>query len=107
MKDLEQRYGVNPADFCADVPKVLFRTHSKGTDSPLEILKDDLFNTASKKYLTKDQIKYVGDLIELVASRVKDNSELRSKLAKNENIFDAEEPYDMLILRKIYSIFTK
>jgi len=106
MKELEEMYGVHPADFCNNVPKILGRTHVKGIDSPRESLNDPMFVGAMEKLLTPEQTAYFKALIELVAEKVENNSRLRVLLANNEKVFDADEPFDINMLKKMYRIFT-
>lgn len=109
MKDLEDKYDINPEDFCRQVPVIYSdRIYTSSYHLPMEILNDKRFVDQLKSNLhSKDQIDYVKELLWRISDEVADLSVLRGILSGNPkhgvSITSCSEG-DYKILNRIFNI---
>lgn len=109
MKEIFEKTGVDPRDFCQNFPS--FQTQARGAESIVKPLENSKYQDSLRSTLTPDQINYVRELLVCLSKKYSNSSYIRNAILKGEMFkpkkksveIDETTEADLIILRRIFT----
>ena len=101
MKDLEQRLGCSPDEFCYSFEPLNIQSHIKGNMALGKVLESPSYQAKVREKVTEQENGYIEELVKVLSDQFPNVSTIRACLSQKKPMKDVSEA-DRIILKKLF-----